>query len=162
LVLSRPDISSVCLYRKVSAGFPASWKDIEIVLVREFRSPASTKNGFILELPGGSSSKESNPEEVAAEEVHEEMGLLIDPSRLRNHGSRQLAGTFSAHKGNLFSAEITEEEVEWLKSQRDIAHGKEEDSERTFIEVHLVSQLINDESIDWTTLGQILSVVAKV
>jgi 8-oxo-dGTP pyrophosphatase MutT (NUDIX family) len=162
LVLSRPDISSVCLYHKVSAGFPASWKDIEIVLVREFRSPASTKNGFILELPGGSSSKESTPEEVAAEEVHEEMGLLIEPDRLKNHGSRQLAGTFSAHKSNLFSAELTAEEMEWLKSQDGIAHGNEADSERTFIEVHPVSSLINDEAIDWTTLGQILSVIAKV
>jgi len=162
LVISRPDISSVCLYHKVSAGFPASWKDVEIVLVREFRSPASTKNGFVLELPGGSSSKESNPEEVAAEEVHEEMGLYIEPARLRACGSRQLAATFSAHKSNLFAAEITADEIDWLKSQKDIAHGKEEDSERTFIEVHPVSQLINDESIDWTTLGQILSVIAKV
>lgn len=161
-VLARPDISSVCLYHKVSAGFPASWKDIEVVLVREFRSPAASKNGFVLELPGGSSPKNSNPEEVAAEEVHEEMGLYIEPDRLRACGSRQLAATFSAHKSNLFAAELTPEEVKWLKSQKDIAHGKEEDSERTFIEVHPVSQLINNESIDWTTLGQILSVIAKV
>ena len=161
-VMARTDISSVCLYHKVSAGFPASWKDIEVVLVREFRSPTSTENGFILELPGGSSNKEANPEEVAAEEVHEEMGLYIEPDRLRACGSRQLAGTFSAHKANLFAAEITAEELDWLKSQKDIAHGNEEDSERTFIEVHPVSQLINNESIDWTTLGMILSVIAKV
>jgi len=160
-VLSRPDISSVCLYHKVSSGFPAAWKDIEIVLVREFRTPAATENGFILELPGGSSKKSSMPEEVAAEEVHEELGLYIDPERLRICGSRQLAGTLSAHKAVLFSVELTEKEMEWLKSQKDIAHGKEEDTERTFIEVHPVSQLINNESIDWTTLGQILSVVAK-
>lgn len=161
-VLARPDISSVCLYHKTSAGFPASWKDIEVVLVREFRSPASTKNAFVLELPGGSSVKKANPEEVAAEEVHEELGLYIEPDRLRLWGTRQLAGTFSAHKSTLFAAEITEDEMKWLKSQRDIAHGKEEDSERTFIEIHPVSQLVNSELIDWTTLGQILSVVAKV
>lgn len=161
-VLSRPDISSVCLYHKVSTGFPAAWKDIEVVLVREFRTPAATEDGFILELPGGSSSKKSNPEETAAEEVHEEMGLYIEPSRLKVRGARRLAGTLSAHKAHLFSAEITADEIEWLKSQKDIAHGKEEDSERTFIEVHSVSQLINNESIDWTTLGQILSVIAKV
>jgi len=161
-VLARPDISSVCLYHKVSAGFPASWKDIEVVLVREFRAPASTKNGFILELPGGSSTKEANPEEVAAEEVHEEMGFYIEPSRLKLHGTRQLAATLSSHKSHLFSAEITEEEADWFKSQEDIAHGKEEDSERTFIEVHPISQLVNEESIDWTTLGQILSVISKV
>jgi len=146
----------------VSTGFPAAWKDVEVVLVREFRTPAATKNGFILELPGGSSTKESDPEETASEEVHEEMGLYIEPSRLKLRGTRRLAGTLSAHKAHLFSAEITTEEMDWLKSQRDIAHGKEEDSERTFIEVHSVSQLINDENIDWTTLGQILSVIAKV
>lgn len=161
-VMARPDISSVCLYHKVSTGFPAAWKDIEIVLVREFRSPASTENGFVLELPGGSSLKESNPEEVAAEEVHEEMGLYIEPARLHSYGSRQLAATFSAHKSNLFAAEITADEIEWLKSQKDIAHGKEEDSERTFIEIHSISQLINNESVDWTTLGQILSVISKL
>ncbi len=161
-VLSRTDISSVCLYHKVSTGFPAAWKDVEVVLVREFRTPAATKDGFILELPGGSSSKKSNPEETAAEEVHEEMGLYIEPSRLKVRGTRRLAGTLSAHQAHLFSAEITAEEMDWLKSQKDIAHGKEEDSERTFIEVHSVSQLINNESIDWTTLGQILSVIAKV
>lgn len=161
-VLARPDISSVCLYHKTSAGFPASWKDIEVVLVREFRTPAATENGFILELPGGSSVKDSNPEETAAEEVHEELGLYIEPSRLRLWGERQLAGTLSAHKSTLFAAEINSEELEWLKSQKDIAHGKEEDTERTFIEIHPVSQLVNSELIDWTTLGQILSVVAKV
>lgn len=160
-VLSRPDISSVCLYQKVSSGFPAAWKDIEIVLVREFRTPAATEGGFVLELPGGSSKKSSAPEETAAEEVHEELGLYIEPERLQIRGSRQLAGTLSAHKAVLFSAELTDKEMEWLKSQKDIAHGKEEDTERTFIEVHPVSQLINNESIDWTTLGQILSIVAK-
>lgn len=161
-VMARPDISSVCLYHKTSAGFPASWKDIEVVLVREFRSPASTENGFILELPGGSSTKKANPEEVAAEEVHEEMGLYIEPDRLKLYGTRQLAGTFSTHKANLFAAEITADELEWLKSQKDIAHGNEADSERTFIEIHPVSQLVNSESIDWTTLGMVLSVIAKV
>lgn len=160
-VLARPDISSVCLYHKTSAGFPASWKDIEVVLVREFRTPAATENGFILELPGGSSIKDSSPEETAAEEVHEELGLYIEPSRLKLWSERRLAGTLSSHKSTLFAAEITEEEVEWLKSQKDIAHGKEEDTERTFIEIHPVSELVNSELIDWTTLGQILSVIAK-
>ena len=161
-VLSRPDISSVCLYHKVSTGFPSAWKDVEVVLVREFRTPASTKNGFVLELPSGSSTKKDKPEEVAAEEVHEEIGIYIESDRLRSYGSRQLAGTFSAHKSNLFAAEITDEEVKWLKSQKDIPHGKEEDSERTFIEIHSISQLINNELIDWTTLGQILSIIAKI
>lgn len=160
-VLSRTDISSVCLYHKVSSGFPAAWKDIEIVLVREFRTPAATENGFILELPGGSSKAKSNPEETAAEEVHEELGLYIEPDRLKLCGSRQLAGTLSAHKAVLYSAELTEKEMEWLKSQEGIVHGNVEDTERTFIEVHPVSSLVNNESIDWTTLGQILSIVAK-
>ncbi len=156
-VLSRPDVSSVCLYHFPN-GADAAF-DNEIVLVREFRTPASTEDGFILELPGGSSVSSDNPEDIAAEEVFEETGFHLDSARLKYHGARQLAGTFSAHKSHLYSAELDEEEIKWFKSQDGIVHGNIEDSERTFIEVHEIHDLVNKKLVDWTTLGQILSVV---
>jgi len=152
-VLSRTDISSVCLYHDKS-------EDTEVVLVKEFRSPANTEDGFIRELPGGSAKPGEDPEIVAAEEVHEETGFYLSSDRLRAHGARQLMGTFSSHKSHLFSAELDAEEIKWFKSQDGIVHGNIEDTERTFIEVHTVKDLLKNELVDWATMGMILSIIA--
>ena len=152
-VLSRTDISSVCMYHKTTS-------DVEVVLVKEFRSPASTEDGFIRELPGGSSAKKNeDPQEVAADEVHEETGFHLKSDRLKSHGSRQLVGTLSSHKSNLYSVELDEEEIKWFKSQDGVVHGNTEDSERTFIEVHSVQDLIVNKLTDWSTLGMLLSII---
>jgi len=52
--------------------------------------------------------------------------------------------------------------MDWFKSQEGVVHGNVEDSERTFIEVHNVYELVHDEhhKVDWSTLGMILSVLA--
>lgn len=155
-VLARPDISSVCLWHEKGD----SLFENEVVIVKEFRTPASTKDAFIRELPGGSAVDPGDPEETAAEEVHEETGFYLDPSRLKVHPARQLAGTLSSHKAHLFSAELTSKEVEWFESQAGTVHGKEEDTERCFIEVHTVQNLIDNDLVDWTTLGMILQVLA--
>lgn len=159
IVLARPDTASVLLYHNPPDA-TGSLQEYEVILVKEFRSPASTEDGFIRELPGGSSPKKNEePNEVASDEVQQETGLYINPSRFVGHGSRQLAGTFSSHRSYLFSLEITQEEMEWFKSQRGIVHGVEEDTERTFVEVYTVGKLIREKIVDWTTLGQILSVI---
>lgn len=152
-VLSRSDISSVLMW-KPNEDLNLS----EIVLVKEFRSPASTEDGFIHELPSGSSQDDIEPKENACHEVQEETGLTIDPDRLEFHGARQLAGTLSAHKSHLYSVELTDEEIEWCHSHKDIAHGNKEDSEQTFVEVVKLKDLLENELTDWTTIGQILSV----
>jgi 8-oxo-dGTP pyrophosphatase MutT (NUDIX family) len=158
-VLARTDISSVCLYHK--SGDWGDSKDYKVILIKEFRSPANTKDGFVRELPGGSSASDENeePKEIAAHEVYEETSFHIDPERLKFHGARQLAGTFSSHKSYLYSAELTEEELKWFESQEGTVHGNVEDSEKTFIEIHSINDLIKKELTDWTTIGQILSVV---
>lgn len=153
-VLARTDISSVMMWqRREPVGIS------EIVLVREYRSPAATPTGFILELPGGSAAQDDAPEEVAAEEVHEETGLHLDSSRLKFIGARQLAGTLSSHKGHLYSVELTDDEMEWLRAQRDVVHGNVDDSEQTYIEVYTLDKLLEGELTDWTTLGMIASEV---
>lgn len=156
-VLARTDISTVCLWHENGD----SMFENEVVIIREFRTPASTKDGFIRELPGGSAVDPGDPEETAAAEVHEETGFYLDPSRLKTHEARRLVGTLSSHKAHLFSAKITDKELEWFKSQDGIVHGNEEDSERTFIEVHTIQNLIDNDLVDWTTLGMILSVLAS-
>lgn len=159
LVTARTDISSVLLYHFPNGA--DSTLDHEIVVVREYRSPASTESGFITELPGGSSPKKGEgPEVTAAHELEEETGFTISPKRLKSEGARQLAGTFSSHKCHLFAAELNEKEIEWFKSQEGIVHGNEEDSERTFIEVIPIWKLINENRVDWSTLGMILGALA--
>jgi 8-oxo-dGTP pyrophosphatase MutT (NUDIX family) len=156
-VLSRPDISSVCLWFNTD-GSNGIFDDL-VVLIKEFRSPASTPDGFIYELPSGSTIGNDTPEAIAAEELHEETGLWLDPSRLTKVASRQLAGTLSAHKSHLYSVELTEEELEWLKSQKDIPHGVEKDTERTFVEIKTIKEILDEKLVDWTTLGMIFSVI---
>lgn len=154
-VLARTDISSVCLYHKGDTQLGT-----KVVLIKEFRSPANTEDGFVRELPGGSSvTPETNPEITAAEEVQEETGFYLASDRLKIHGARQLMGAFSSHKSHLYSAELDDEELKWFKSQDGIAHGKIEDTERTFIEVYSVGELLKNNLIDWANLGMIFSVI---
>lgn len=153
-VLSRKDISSVIMWKSNEDLMKS-----EIVLVKEFRSPASTEDGFIHEVPSGSSTKEEDPKENACHEVQEETGLVVKSERLKVHGARQLAGTLSAHKSHLFSVELTDEEMDWLKSQKNIAHGNREDSEQTYVEIMELRDILKDERIDWSNLGEILLVV---
>jgi hypothetical protein len=158
-VLARTDISSVCLWHDSNRD---SIFDIEIVVVKEFRPCANTKDGFIRELPGGSSVKPGvDPDVTAAEEVHEETGFYLSSDRLRSHGARQLMGTLSAHKSHLYSAKLDAEELKWFKSQDGIVHGNIAVTERTFIEVYSLNDLINNQLVDWGTLGMILSVITS-
>lgn len=156
VVVSRPDISSVLLYCRGKTP-----EETAVVLVREFRSPAATRDGNVWELPGGSPSHASlSPADNAVEELSEETGFALDATRLRTHVPRQLAATLSAHKAHLFSAQITEEELAWFRAQQGIAHGDGGLSEKTFIEVRTVREILDSPDPDWTTIGMILSVIA--
>lgn len=155
VVLARPDISTIVMYRRRETP-----DNSDIVLIREFRSPAATADGFVWEAPGGSSWKpKKNPLELAADECSEETGLKIAPDRIKCHESRQLAATFSTHKAHLFSVEITEEELKYLRSQYGIPHGVIEDTERTYVEILKLGDIRQDPNIDWSMYGMILSVL---
>lgn len=153
-VMARPDISSVVMYKDAMA-----WQDYQVITIKEYRPTASTSDGFVHELPSGSSNKAKGNKEIAAEEVHEETGFYLKADRLKQHEARQLAPTFSAHKSHLYSVELTDEEIEWFKSQKDIPHGVEKVSERTFVEVKTMKELLDEKLVDWSTLGMIFSVL---
>ena len=138
----------------------------EVALIREFRSPARTKDGFIREIPGGSSWKPGeDPFVTMTHELEEETGLgesagfTIDPKRLAKVGTRQLAGTLSVHQAHVYACELTEDEMGYLKQQQadNTVHGVEADSERTYVEVHRLGDLTLDGSnaLDWSMLGMI-------
>lgn len=161
-VFARPDIAVVVLYRAAGEQLSgeqslAAWADTEVVLVREFRSPARTTDGFVHEPPGGSSPDPSEPAlVVAAAEVREETGLVIAPERLVPLGQRQLAATLSAHTAKVYAAALTAEELAQAKAMAAAGqvHG-ENASERTYLEVRRLRDLARDPDIDWSSLGMI-------
>ena len=131
--------------------------DTEIILIREFRSAVRNASGFIHELPGGSSHREQAPLQVAAEEVHEETGIIIPPMRFRSLGSRQMIGTLSSHHAHLFAVELTPAEMAQAKAvaAAGTAYGVEEDCERTYVEVTTFRDLLAGSLVDWTTVGMV-------
>ena len=149
VVISRPDISAVALYRPA-----ATLDETQVVLVREFRSPGRTEDGFVHELPGGSGS-EPDARSQAVAELAEETGLLVEPERLRAQGSRQSAATLSTHHVHLFSAAISEDELAWLRAQHDKPRGDGGGDERTWVEVATFGEIRRDRLVDWTTLGML-------
>lgn len=156
VVIARPDIATVVMYRR-----GGSLDDADVILIREFRSPAATSDGFVWEVPGGSSLKpKGDPLQLAADECYEETGLRIPAERMKRHESRQLNATLSAHRAHLFSVEITGEELENLRSQFGVAHGVVEDTERTYVEVMKLGDIRGSSKVDWSTLGMIMQVVS--
>jgi 8-oxo-dGTP pyrophosphatase MutT (NUDIX family) len=152
VVIGRPDTAQVVLLER--NGNPL---EARVVLVREFRSAAATADGFVHETPGGSSfTGETDPVTLAVEEVSEEVGLRLEPSRLRPLGARQLAPTILSHRAHAFVVELTTEELAALPLDRVLGAG---DGELTRIEVRRVHELLDDPSVDWATLGMILRTV---
>lgn len=156
-VISRTDISSVVIYRKDNNDILNS----DIVLVEEFRSPGSTYDGYVHELPGGSSFVEKNNIDVISDEVFEEVGVRFDNSRFKFEESRQIMGTLCSHKCHLYSIELTDNEFELIKNESKNTHGVKEDSELIYIEIKKIKEIINDNLVDWSNLGQILKVICK-
>jgi 8-oxo-dGTP pyrophosphatase MutT (NUDIX family) len=149
VVISRPDISAVALYRPAP-----SLDETLVVLIREFRSPASTPDGFVRELPSGSGS-EPDARAQAVAELAEETGFVVSADRLRSHGSRQCAATLCAHHAHLFSAAITEDELDRLRARLGEAHGAGDGEERTWLEITTFGEIRRGRSVDWTTLGML-------
>jgi ADP-ribose pyrophosphatase YjhB (NUDIX family) len=150
-IISRPDISVVVPYWKHPTNPLAS----EVILIKEFRSPARTKDGFVHELPGGSSFKQGDPLKIASKELFEETSLTIPAARFRYLGSKQLAATWSTHLADVYAVELEQHEIEQIK--RIAASGKtfgvQEDTEKTYVEVYQVSEV--GQHVDWSMEGMI-------
>lgn len=152
-IISRPDVATIVAYRPA-----ANILDTEVVIVREFRSPASIGDCFVREVPGGSSWKPTDdPFTIAAHELSEETGFAVDPKRLNFLGARQVAGTLSTHLSHVFSCKIVDDELVFLRAQAGIAHGVIEDTERTYVEIYTVRELLEKPLTDWANLGMILT-----
>ena len=161
-IFSRSDISCILPY----------WLDTKsnqllntkVVLIKEFRSPVRNSDGFVHELPGGSSFKgHTDPLKIASEELEEETGLKIDSSRFQQIQARQLASTLSTHKAILFTISLTDQEIQEAEAiaQKGDSFGVEEDTERTFVEVKTLREIMEDDKVDWSMIGMMLNGIAK-
>jgi len=151
VVIGRPDISTIMLYQRAT-----DINDSVVILIREFRSPASNTEGFVYELAGGSSfNAADDPLVLAAHECEEETGLRVDPGRFRQHGVRQVVATLSAHRAHLFSVELTDAEVGLLRADTGNPHGSVSDTERTHVEVVTLGAIREQQLVDWSMIGMI-------
>jgi len=155
-ILTRSDIGAAFLYY-----CPGSMEECEVVLVREFRSPARTSTGQVLELPSGSSLVDKNMYEVAIDELGEETTIKIDRKRFAFHPPRQLAATLSTHKSWLVSAELTCEEMDIIKAAEGKLIQGETETEKTYVKVVKLEDLLSlkdpSNEVDYATLGMILA-----
>ncbi|AEO93593.1 gp334 [Bacillus phage G] len=154
-VVSRTNTSYTVIYKKAE-----NILDTEVVLIKEFRSPAATKDGYVWELVGGSSFKGTEDAlSIAADEIREETDFVVSKERISYVQERQLNSTLTAHKTSIFSLEINDEELQWFKDEKGKVHGNEEDTERTYIEVLKVSEILENELLDWSNIGMIMKVL---
>ena len=124
--------------------------------MKEFRSPVSNKEGFVFELPGGSSFDDISYQENAQTEYFEEVGLMIeDKTRFVKVSQRQLAATFGTHISHLYSVKLNKEEFLKLKeiSLEEKALGMHND-EITYVILVKEKDLYN-VPVDYSTIGMI-------
>lgn len=159
-IFSRTSTSYVAPYYLDESGVH------HFVLVREFRSPANNRHGYVFELPGGSSSEKCDVIVNAQKELHEETGLEVtDLSRFKVLGNRQTFSTFSTNQIVACGLQLTLEEYNQLKqdAENKVQFG-ENDGERITLYTATLKELLDDESevcVDYTTLGIILLAVNK-
>ena len=161
-IFGRTDLCATVLHPAPNGG-PRRFEDLlaqEIVLIREFRPNARSRDGFVHELPSGSSAGKPNtpPTQVAADEVREETGLTLDVDRFVAVESRQAAATVSTHHVNLFMAALRPEEMNQAMNaaQQRVQLGNRDESELTTVEIHTFRDLIESTLVDWSTVGMVM------
>jgi ADP-ribose pyrophosphatase YjhB (NUDIX family) len=152
-ILSRPDISCICAYAPDERTH--NWLDTKVVLVKEFRSPARTPDGFLHDLPGGSGSRPNAALQVASEELAKETGLELPAERFHFVTARQMAATFGTHKAHVFSVKLTHDEMARMeeRSADRTVFGVTAETERTYVEVRTLREILNDSLLDHASVG---------
>jgi 8-oxo-dGTP pyrophosphatase MutT (NUDIX family) len=161
VVISRPDVCLTVAWHRPAGAAP---EETLFALIREYRTPAVSDDGFAWENPGGSSfNPDKDPRQTAASELKQELGLEFDAARVRLHGARQIAATLSGHRAHVYSVELSAEEVAALrKLEADGASfGVASESERTYPRVRSLREINEANFVDWATIGILTTVLAE-
>lgn len=145
--------------RKDSVHAVVYYKDIDdlkVILIKEFRSPVNNSEGYVYEIPGGSSIDSTKDViSVLKSELKEEIGLDIsDSTRFIFTSSRQSVATLSTHKSDVFKIELNEEEYKSLISNQSTSFGNIDESEKTYIQIVSLRD-ITKYNIDYSMIGMI-------
>lgn len=154
-IFSRNDTVSVGLIYKQYGQEP------KVILVKEFRSPVNNEEGYVYELPGGSSKETIDFLTVAQEETFEEVGIKLEKERFSYVSGRQLLATFGTHKSYLFMVDLTTEEFELIKSRKHLTFGNKEDCEIIKLEIIPLSKL-SSKNVDYSTIGMIYECIGSL
>ena len=88
-------------------------------------------------------------------------GWKSPPAALSPVGVRQIAATLAAHKAHVYAVALTPLEMRALKWEAGVAHGNEEDTERTYVEVTTLSAMLDSDTVDWSNVGMIFQTLFK-
>lgn len=158
VVVARSDVSATVLYQP-----RPQLLDTPVVLVREFRSAVHNRSGYVWELPGGSAERaaeaDHDPRLTALREVEQETGLTLKPPQIQPVpvGARQVSATLLCHRAHLFRAILSGEQLESLRrsEERGTRFGANP-SERCYVAVRTVGEIVRNGNVDWTQIGMIL------
>jgi 8-oxo-dGTP pyrophosphatase MutT (NUDIX family) len=160
VVIGRADISATVLYHRSKA---TPLLATQVVLVREFRAAVRNHGGYAWMLPGGSAARASerhhDARATAAQEIREETGLelasdLLEPVPL---GDRQLLASLSSHHGHLFRAALSNAQLATLLQTASAGRPLgATPSERCYVSVRRLEELLAEPDLDWSQLGMVL------
>ena len=147
-VFFRKSISSVLAFYE-----DTNTKQTYIVLIKEFRSPVNNNEGYIYELPSGSSFDNISPQENAKNELLEETGIVIDDiNRFICVSNRQIAATLSSNKCHLYKVQLTQQEFNAIDTQK--IHGENLEYEQTHVVICKKQDALH-LPLDYNTIGMI-------
>jgi hypothetical protein len=92
--------------------------------------------------------------------VFEETGLKLNPKDLWEINKKQGIATLSIHKVNLFNYPLSGNEIQYILDTKDQVRGIEADSERTTAILKTVRECMQDNLVDYATLGMIVDALA--
>lgn len=150
-VIIRPSIVTVCVYCPGETR-----RHDRFVLVKEYRTSVMNAQGFVFELPGGSSFKPSiEPSTLAMEELEEETGMRFSQDRFRIVSQRQIAATLVANEALLMAIELEPSEMDAIAAQAGQTYGNFSETEQTYLHIFTREQIMEGGFVDYVTLGQI-------
>ncbi len=91
------------VHHRGSAVILPAFDDGSIALVRQYRHPAVR---YLLELPAGTLNDQEPPEEGAARELEEELGLVAGPARWKSCASFMFRRVFAKKRCGCISRPI--------------------------------------------------------
>lgn len=150
-VIIRPSVVTVCAYCPGDTR-----KQDRFILVKEYRTSAINAQGFVFELPGGSSFEPGVDEiNVAIDELEQETGIRLARERFCILGRRQIASTMIANEALLLAARLEPVEMDAIATRQGARYGNRADTEQTYLYVLTRQQIVEGQLVDYAALGQI-------